>query len=92
MKKLYVLAAMLLAPIAAQAACTCQCVNGRVQPICERPLDLPPICSPRICPIETPSVRPLDLPQLPPLGTTNCKQQRVYNDDKGRWEWVTLCR
>jgi hypothetical protein len=39
----------------ARAECTCQCVNGRMQPLCSSSLDLPPICPPAICPIISPS-------------------------------------
>lgn len=81
-----------LLPLAAGATCTCECVNGRVQVLCDRSTDLAPICSPRICPIPTPSVRPLEPLTLPPLGTTRCKREKVWNDAKQAYEWQTICR
>lgn len=33
----------------AMADCTCECVNGQMQPLCDRSIDLPPICPPTLC-------------------------------------------
>lgn len=30
----------------ARASCTCQCVNGHMQPLCDNSIDLPPIMPP----------------------------------------------
>jgi hypothetical protein len=82
-----------LLPMTASAACSCECVNGRVQVLCDRSTDFAPICSPRMCPTTPPSMRPMDeLPPLPPLGTTNCKREQVWNEQKGIYEWKTVCR
>lgn len=43
---------------AANAACTCQCVNGQMQPLCQSSIDLPPICPPTICPIASREAQP----------------------------------
>jgi hypothetical protein len=86
------LAAFLLAAGPTYAACTCQCVNGEVQPLCTSSLDLPPICAPRICPLTPPAIQPIERPTLPPLGTSSCSQQQVLNPSTGRYEWRTICR
>ena len=81
---------LLLAP-QAEAGCTCQCVNGQMQPLCDNAIDLPPICPPTICPIMAPSIAPLQAPRLPPLGTTSCRQARVC-DQFGNCRWQEVCR
>ena len=75
----------------ALASCSCQCVNGEVTAICSSTLDIEPICSPRICPLDSPSIKPLDSLSLPPLGTSSCSQERVYNEDSGKYEWEEVC-
>ena len=50
----------------ARADCTCECVNGHMQPLCDSSIDLPPICPPTICPIAPPSITPIS----PPTGAT----------------------
>jgi len=74
------------------SACQCKCVNGNVQAICSSTIDLQPICSPQICPLVPPSVRPIQPAELPPLGTTNCTMQQVYNSQRGLYEWKNICR
>lgn len=76
----------------ARADCVCTCVNGQVQALCSSSLDLPPICSPRICPLTTPSIAPLQAPKLNPLGTTSCRQAQVLNPYTNRYEWKRVCR
>jgi len=34
----------------AKAGCRCVCINGETVQMCDRPTDLPTICTPRICP------------------------------------------
>jgi hypothetical protein len=75
----------------AWAECTCQCVNGRMQPLCSSSLDLPPICPPAICPIMSPSIAPINPPTIPPLGATSCQQARVC-DQFGNCRWQQVCR
>jgi len=85
-------AAVLLAgSTTAYAECTCQCVNGHMQPLCDSSIDLPPICPPMVCPIATPSIAPISPPTLPPLGTTSCRQARVC-DPYGNCRWQEVCR
>lgn len=76
----------------ASASCRCACINGQVQAICSSSIDIEPICAPRVCPIETPSVRPVQSPVVPPIGTSGCRQEQVYNDNNGLYEWQTICR
>ena len=73
------------------AGCKCVCMGGQNQPICSSSIDLPPICPPRVCPLETPSVQPLQSPRVPPIGTKSCTQKQVYNDFSGRYEWKEVC-
>jgi hypothetical protein len=72
------------------AACTCQCVDGQIEPLCQNATDLPPICLPTICPIMAPSIAPIAPPALPPLGTSQCRQARVC-DRSGNCEWQRVC-
>lgn len=76
----------------ASASCQCQCVNGQVKAMCSSSIDLPPICSPRICPIVPPSVKPIATPIVPPVGTRSCSMQQVLNPSTGRYEWKQVCR
>jgi hypothetical protein len=61
----------------ARAECTCQCVNGAMQPLCDSAINVPPICPPTVCPIMAPSVTPIDPPTILPIGTSECHQARV---------------
>ena len=81
----------MMASSAAMAGCTCQCVNGEMQPLCNSSIDLPPICPPTICPIMSPSIEPINPPSIPPIGTSNCRQARVC-DPFGNCRWQTVCR
>ncbi len=75
----------------AHADCTCRCVDGEMQPICDNAIDFRPICPPAICPIDVPSIAPLSPPILPPLGTSSCRQARVC-DTRGNCQWQQVCR
>ena len=74
------------------ADCTCECVDGKVVAVCESSIDLPPICPPRICPLDVPAIEPIKSPRVPPVGTTDCYQKRVYNRYTGRYEWKEICQ
>jgi hypothetical protein len=89
---LALLAASTLWPLPANAACTCQCVNGNVQPVCSSSLAVPPICAPRVCPIVPPAVTPIMPPTVPPIGTKECKMVQVYNNLTRQYEWKKICR
>jgi hypothetical protein len=76
----------------ANAACVCRCVDGEMKPLCQSSIDLPPICPPTLCPIVPPRLAPLDPPRLPPLGTTECRQEQVFNPITKQYEWKRVCR
>jgi hypothetical protein len=82
--------AVLLMAQPAGAACTCQCVDGEMQPLCGSAIDLPPICPPAVCPLAAPSIAPISPPALPPLGTSACRQARVC-DQFGNCRWEQVC-
>ena len=82
---------VLLISARADASCTCQCVNGEMQPLCSSSLDIPPICPPRVCPMPVPSIAPINPPTVPPLGTSSCRQARVC-DPFGNCRWQQVCR
>jgi hypothetical protein len=80
----------LLLSARAEASCTCQCVDGEMQPLCSSSIDIPPICPPRICPIDGPSIAPINPPTIPPLGTSSCRQARIC-DPYGNCRWQQVC-
>ena len=82
---------LLLGGAAANAGCTCQCVDGQMQPLCGSSMDLPPLCPPTICPLAPPSIAPLNPLTLPPLGTSQCGQAQVC-DRSGNCRWQQGCR
>jgi hypothetical protein len=65
---LIAIAAIMLWAGEAKAGCTCQCVDGRMQPPCSSTLDIAPPCM-GICPLTMPGIAPLDDLSLPRLGT-----------------------
>ena len=81
----------------ADAACTVRWVdhdfNAATPPIqkqiCDSAIDLPAINLPGIQPIQRPQIRPLPAIGLPPLGTTNCSNQSVF--ENGVWVTRRLC-
>jgi len=89
MKKLLFI--LLLIPSWALADCQCVCMNGQVQALCTSTLDIKPICSSRICPLQAPSIKPIQTPSIPPIGTNSCSQQQVYNEYTKRYEWKNVC-
>ena len=82
---------LLLSSRPTYAACTCQCVNGTVVPLCSSALDMPPICSLTICPITPPSIAPINPLRIPPIGTSNCTMKQVFNNYTGQYEWRQIC-
>lgn len=93
--KLYsilVVALLAVTPLTAVANCICRCVDGEMQPICSRAIDLQPICPPAICPIMPPSITPIQPLTIPPLGTTNCAPARVLNPYTHQYTWQRLCQ
>jgi hypothetical protein len=91
MRSAFISLTLMLLGGTANAACTCQCVDGQMQPLCQSAIDLPPICPATICPIAAPSLAPLEPPTLPPLGTSQCRQARVC-DSVGNCQWQQVCR
>ena len=60
--------------------------------VCDSSLDLPAINNPGIRPIQKPSIKPIEPLALPPLGTTRCSTQQVWNQQTMRWEQKRLCQ
>lgn len=85
----WVLIAALLLPSPAEAACTCECVNGVKQPLCTSTLDIPIPCI-GICPLVPPAVPPVPSVQLPPLGTQSCRFEQVWTGTQ--YEFRNICR
>jgi hypothetical protein len=75
---------LLLGGTAANAACTCQCVDGRMQPLCDDAfVNRPVVCKPAVCPVLKPVVAP------PTVAPSGCRQARVCDGDRNcRWELV----
>ena len=88
---LLIIGAVLLLGGRADSSCTCECVDGAMQPLCSNAIDLPPICPPRTCPLATPSIAPINPPTVPPLGTSACRQARLC-DQFGNCRWQQVCR
>ncbi len=87
----FALALLLLSGSAANAVCTCQCVDGRMQPLCDGAIDPPKVCPPTVCRPPKPSVAPVIPPNLLPLGGSQCKQAEVC-DTSGKCTWEQVCR
>ena len=60
--------------------------------VCNSSLDLPAINNPGVRPIQQPNIKPIEPLGIPPLGTTQCSTQQVYNQQTMRWEQKRLCR
>lgn len=76
----------------AYAACVCRCMNGTNQPICERAIDLRPICPLTVCPLQPPSVTPITPLSVPPIGTSSCREVQVLNPDTQQYQWQKICQ
>src|SRR5690242_2872744 len=91
-------ALFLLLFVAAVAVAACRyewdCSQGypcRQVPICQSPLDIPPVQSPGISPIPPPSIRPIPTPTIPPVGTQSCQPTYLCNN-MGQCAWRTVCQ
>jgi hypothetical protein len=71
------------------ADCSCQCINGRMQPVCSN-LDVAPLCPPTFCPVGAPSITPPQVPMVPPVGTRSCRQIRTC-DTLGNCRLQRVC-
>ncbi len=89
--RLVIAGAAILRAGGAEASCTCECVDGHTQPLCDSAIGLAPICPPRVCPLPSPSLAPLDPPTLPPIGTSACREAQVC-DGFGNCRWQQVCR
>lgn len=84
----------------ASAGCTCQCVNGQMQPVCYGS-GVPPVCGFGTCPqpgLSSPPVVPgpagsmaIGSPVDRPVGTSTCQLAQVFNSYSGQYEWRRLC-
>ena len=84
---LIALTLLLLGGTAANAACTCQCVDGQFQPICDGTVSPPIVCKPTVCRPPRPAIAP---PVIAPAG---CRQARVCEQDgKSNCRWELVCR
>jgi hypothetical protein len=88
---LFALALLLIGGSAAEAACTCQCVDGQMQPVCDSGINRPMVCPQRVCRPPKPSVAPVIPPNVLPLGGAECKQAQVC-DAAGKCTWEQVCR
>ncbi len=76
------------------AQCSCECVAGRVQPVCSKTPHMKPICPPRICMASRTKV-PIPkkfVPTTPKIKPSNCQQRRVKNPNTNQYIWRTICR
>ena len=73
-----------------QAGCTCQCVDGQMQPLCSSSLDIALTCM-GICGLVVPSVAPINPPRIPALGATSCRQAQIC-DQFGNCRWQQVCQ
>jgi hypothetical protein len=81
----------LLASIdSAHADCECRCVNGKMRPVCESAMDMPPLCM-DLCPLPPADLPPLPPMQLPPLGTSHCSYKQVWDSNAGAYVWKQVC-
>lgn len=74
----------------AWASCTCKCVDGEMQPLCQNSFDVPPVCPPAVCSPVPPSVAPIMPPTVPPIGATSCHPAQVC-DQYGNCRWQKVC-
>ena len=85
---------LFLLPAAApdtEAACVCRCVDGKIQPVCDRGSDLRPRCTKKFCPVPPPSAKPVAPKILPPVGTKSCAMRQVMDPKTRRYAWQRVC-
>lgn len=87
-----VLAGATMVATPSQAVCECVCINGVEQSVCTSSIDIPALCGVRLCPMAPPALSPLDPPVVPPVGTSHCQSEQVYNEYTRRYEWQMVCR
>lgn len=89
------LVALILAALTigdARASCTCGCVDGQPQAICQGTTGLKPICLTQNCSSPTPKIAPVL--QSNPLfaNTPNCAKQQVLNPVTHQYDSLKVCR
>ncbi len=78
-----------LAPASAFAMCTCECIDGAVQPLCDSSEGVAPYCPARTCPTVPSSSPPPAM--SPPAGATTCRPVQMLNPFTERYEWRQIC-
>ena len=76
----------------AEARCVCRCVDGEVRAVCQSANDVPPVCSPSLCPVDSSRVKPTPAPRGPRTSTGHCESRHVFNPATGQYEWKEVCR
>ncbi len=76
----------------AEAACRCQCLNGKSIPVCSSGTDIPPICNSTACPLSPPPRLPADANRPVPKVIPGCTLKEVYDPKTKRYSWQNLCR
>lgn len=90
LKCLVLCASVVVTP--ALADCTCECINGRSQALCEHSYDVKPACI-MTCPTmpTASSYPPVSVPTVPPPGASSCGPARIC-DMFANCRWQTVCR
>jgi hypothetical protein len=96
-KTLLIISVMTAAPQFASAACKYVWVDhdfntstpAQRKQVCDSTIDIPAIRGPSIRPIQTPQIRPIPSIGIPPIGTTRCRDESVYED--GKWVTKRVC-
>ena len=78
-----------LVPVPAFAICTCECVEGAVQALCDNNEEVAPVCPTRVCP-PVPSAAPPP-PMAPPAGASTCRPVQMLNPLSEHYEWRQIC-
>ena len=74
--------------------CSCQCISGRVQPVCSEVNEMVPICPPKVCMaarLKVPTPKNFAPPRLK-IMPSNCQQRIVKNPNTNQFIWRTVCR
>ena len=79
-----------LIPVSTFAMCTCECVDGAMQALCEDSEKVAPVCPARDCPTALPSSPPA--PMAPPTGATACRSVQMLNPLSEQYEWRQICQ
>ena len=57
--------------------------------VCDSTMDLPALKDPSLRPLQKPQIKPMESLSLPPLGTSSCRTQSVF--ENGRWVNKRIC-